>query len=946
MDVVKGGAGDDTIAATGATLTALDRIDGGAGSDTLTIVDTTGALAAGAPTVTMTGVETANISSTGSVGVSAAAAVAASVAMNIPTVTTESVTVSVGGNLVTYTASTGAQAADAIIAALSGMGITATKSGTAPAITISAAAGYLPAIIPVAASAADKQPTVTAITAGSKATTAAAVNASTWTDLTTLTSTSVGGANLAAATTTAIQVTNTAQAANAIAVDGGSSVALSTSGQTTGAITIGTPTKGAAGAVTVNATTSAAAAASFAAGAITVNGGSDVKVIAVAATPTTAAVTATQSAVTVLNNGATPTKSVSVAQSIGLVAAGTSGAVSAPGLVTITDLNTALKGDTINTVTLDRAGPATIVSNAVTTLNITGDTSVSPAPISATGYATALNVSSGVAAPTAGSLNVNVKGGLVGALSGTHLNTVATVNVNATGSKSTIDNLTGTAITTLNVSGDAAVKFTANTLGTATTKITSTNTAGLELGVALPVTTSFSGGSGNDKVTLTTAFGGVIDMGAGNDTVVYGGPALVTSGVTIGSVSAGDGTDTIQMTGTEAAGVAGASVFNNSFKGFETLKITTPASVTVDVTAINNVSKVSTLGATALVLNNLASGGTLELTGAGTAVTVNVRDALVANNESLNVALSNDTAAVVAFGSVTAAGVETVSIKMVDAGAFTSVADDKTPATVDTLTLVAVDATSVTVSGNNGLNLTNGGNVKITNFDASGIKADAANDTAALLAVTFASANTTATAAVTIKGGDGADALTGNAGLDNISGGAGNDTIIGGAGADTLSGDAGNDSITGGDGLDVLTGGAGADTFVIAANPTFIPSASNFDTITDYTKAAGLSFDTISKTAMVLGTQVGTAGAGVATITAGLASFNAADTTFAQHLAAVEAALGATANAAAVWQEGADTYLYVADGTAGLAATDTLVKLVGVTAGALTIAANAITAMA
>ena len=104
--------------------------------------------------------------------------------------------------------------------------------------------------------------------------------------------------------------------------------------------------------------------------------------------------------------------------------------------------------------------------------------------------------------------------------------------------------------------------------------------------------------------------------------------------------------------------------------------------------------------------------------------------------------------------------------------------------------------------------MTNTGNTKITSFDASAVTATASN-------VTFASANTTATAEVSITGGAGADTLSGNAGKDTIDGGAGNDTIAPGAGVDVVIGGAGNDTfqfltanlvstdtITGGDGTD------------------------------------------------------------------------------------------------------------------------------------------------
>ncbi|WP_417518115.1 beta strand repeat-containing protein [Minwuia sp.] len=78
-----------------------------------------------------------------------------------------------------------------------------------------------------------------------------------------------------------------------------------------------------------------------------------------------------------------------------------------------------------------------------------------------------------------------------------------------------------------------------------------------------------------------------------------------------------------------------------------------------------------------------------------------------------------------------------------------------------------------------------------------------------------------------VRGGAGADSLTGDAQNNGILGGAGADTISGGAGNDTLLGDAGNDVIDGGAGDDSLLGDAGNDTvsFASAANAVSVDLA-------------------------------------------------------------------------------------------------------------------------
>jgi Ca2+-binding RTX toxin-like protein len=63
-----------------------------------------------------------------------------------------------------------------------------------------------------------------------------------------------------------------------------------------------------------------------------------------------------------------------------------------------------------------------------------------------------------------------------------------------------------------------------------------------------------------------------------------------------------------------------------------------------------------------------------------------------------------------------------------------------------------------------------------------------------------------------LRGGSGADILTGDGNNNIIWGGGGGDTIVAGGGDDTVYGEAGNDSIDGGNGNDVIIGGGGTNT--------------------------------------------------------------------------------------------------------------------------------------
>ena len=190
----------------------------------------------------------------------------------------------------------------------------------------------------------------------------------------------------------------------------------------------------------------------------------------------------------------------------------------------------------------------------------------------------------------------------------------------------------------------------------------------------------------------------------------------------------------------------------------------------------------------------------------------------------------------------------------------------------------------------------------------------------------------TGTAGVVITGGIKATAITGT---DF------NDTITGGAGADT---------INGGKGDDVLTGNGGADKFVFTSPSTTAPSNAHFDEITDFN--TGIK-DTISMTALSMaGDTTSAAASTVAKIKNGVASFSSNDTTLAQHIVAVEkgltgstaaAATKTVAGAAAIWEEGSDSFLFVSDGTAGVSATDVLIKLDGIQATGMTIKNNLFT---
>jgi S-layer protein len=608
--------------------------------------------------------------------------------------------------------------------------------------------------------------------------------------MTALNTVGVGGATITGAATTALSVANEDAAAGnqAIAVNGGSSVAVTSTNNLGDVITVGATTA-AAGAVTVNSSSTIAAANGDTAGTITVTGGTSVTVNQTAANQAATGVATIAGAVTVTGSAATTSVTVTdSASKAGLTAAGgLAGSIGhTNATVTIADANAATATtDTITTVTLRNYGASTIDSTVLNNLTLSGGT------ITASG-ALAINKTTADTTGTATVLALNMAGGKVGAITGTHAADFVTVNID-TSVASTIADITFAGMTTLNATGAARTVLTANTGVGALTTVTTGN-GGFTMGTALADTVLYTGGGGADtiKIGSTTK---AITLGAGNDSVTTS-TGLVGTG---GSVDAGAGTaDKIIFTTTAHAVTAGSSsVFNTKFTGFEVVELSAALSGTVNVGAINNASSIilkaggDNVGTA--IIQDLVSGGTVTTEIAGTGFVVNIAGAGGGVNDILNLSLART--AQTTFTSMTAANTETINIRVADAQSTSSGLLLSSAAVVHSATLVATSAKTITVTGNNGLTLTNAGNVAVTLFDASGVVANdtaafvtasgtlaaAVTDTAANLAVTYASVTTegatTVGQTVTIKGGAGDDNLTGNTLKDVISGGAGADRI-------------------------------------------------------------------------------------------------------------------------------------------------------------------------
>lgn len=292
------------------------------------------------------------------------------------------------------------------------------------------------------------------------------------------------------------------------------------------------------------------------------------------------------------------------------------------------------------------------------------------------------------------------------------------------------------------------------------------NTGGVAVDLSEADKAAFTGGAGDDTLTVdgsTVAH----TLGAGDDTVVVKDAALEKGF----SVDGGEGTDTLQMSATLAAlfkGTDNAAPATN----FEVLTLTgnTVAS-SVDMVAFGDIDHVVVGEGTwsgKLTLNDMANGGTLEYAAAPhiDGVEVTIKDADVAGHDTdvLNVTIADDM--VVTAGKLTVAEVETINITADD----TDLGEDGP--VQHSMTLTAGAASAVNISGDAELVLTLTGSNKITKIDASGntggLTVDLTritNEDNAFVTLTGSSADDTITMGIGnfITGGEGDDTFTATA---------------------------------------------------------------------------------------------------------------------------------------------------------------------------------------
>lgn len=557
---------------------------------------------------------------------------------------------------------------------------------------------------------------------------------------------------------------------------------------------------------------------------------------------TDASITTTTGSVTVAGGKAVTTSgatgAVSVTGAAGLTSVGVTGATT----VTIADNGT--EADTLATVSISGAtGASTVASDALTKLTVGNSNQ---------------NVTVTAAAATrALDLTVNkLTGGTIQDAEATSL------ALTSTGTASTGVTVSTAKATTISVAGDKAVSFALAGTGAsqaANLAITVTNTAGATITTQLDEDVSFTGGAGDDAVTIgaTTK---AVSMGEGKNTVTIAtGVTTVGAG---GSIAAGAGTeDTLSMAtanaATATADATAKAAFADKISGFERLTLgATAASAEVKLNNLDNINYVS-VGDVAnnqtLTLSGVASGFTMNAN-SGTTVNGAVAVALATDGavgvvDVLNVGISNSTAQ--DLQALTANKFETINFASDDtattpAGGFSHV--------VSALSADAVK--TIAVSGDAGFNLGYTGTTATT-IDASAITKGGFTWTAGTLAASSVvkgsatgtntinlDATTTASTFVTYTGGSGNDVVDASSsnnnnvfsllgGDNNLQSGNGNNTVtLASDGAVAVSNGATGNAITLGNGTNTVTDtgtkgayvsvGTGSNTITLGSGNDFV----------------------------------------------------------------------------------------------------------------------------
>lgn len=855
LDTVGGGTGNFTfngLIGTGTgndTITALDTIKGGSGTNVLNITDL-GATVGGTAlplSLTVSGVQTTNVTAAAGVNIDTTAGFTGLTALNVVR--------STGNDTVKVGAGTAVNVTDS--AAGGTVGVTAVDS----AVTVNAAG------------------TVT-ITGGSTQTvnTAGGVNLNKATGAITVVDTAQNGYNSVINDGTNVSLTTTTTDGSGITI--GNAVNAAVAHNPTGTVTVvqnlnGTGNLNSGNGITVNGgtvdtitvnATQATAGSTTTIGTVNVNGTaattsvSVTETAAVAAKAAVAAVTGVKLADSVAFSALTAGQSVTVggltftagaagasaaavaAAFAGLSAGATQGnstagyytgsltgfssGAAASGAVTFTSTSSSSTTDIVATGTgatvthtVDRVAAVTavtgvggIANGAVNVVDMNAGTGKANTitSVSLNGYGSA-TVSSD--ALTSLSLaNVSGKNVVVNNISATTLGlalnkvtTASGVNLDNAGAKYTALNITtsgsdsavavtGNAVTALTVAGSKAVDLTGSAFGALKT-VTASGAAGLTMASGATVTDiNASASTGAITVTNFDASKATYEGSAGVDMLTLAAGTNVTKAISLGA-----GNDTVVI----GAGAVISAVIDGG-AGTDTVSMTITDAQNASATNVFSGKVINfevlqlTGGNSGTVAvdvlgnyNTVTSGGegvgnTLTMTGFTTGGTLNLTSSGAGSYVVQGAGFAAGTADVFNVNVSNASGINagTVTVNSVETLNLAAIDTKSTNAGVNTDTLnLSADSVTSIKVTGNANLVLTGANQTVTSVDASALNGGLTYTTAGGVAEI-------------VKGGMLGNQLTAAAGNvgDTLIGGAGVDTIIANSGADTLTGNGGNDT--------------------------------------------------------------------------------------------------------------------------------------------------------
>jgi len=482
---------------------------------------------------------------------------------------------------------------------------------------------------------------------------------------------------------------------------------------------------------------------------------------------------------------------------------------------------------------------------------------------------------------------------------------VETINIEGVSGKSTIDVLTSTSATKIVGSGAGTVTLTDIDDATKTVDA-SANTGGFKVAGVGNVDFTFTGGTGDDRVAFAASqftAADTVDGGDGIDTIAIA-DADATATALVKEIKASSNVEVLELTTATAGADTSVALATGSITNIDTFKFSTAITQAADAADDRTVAIAITKTENSDVIQFAA-----DVTGeAGTATSdedgadaVTIAPNLDGGSNSITINLQ---------GGVTITGGAAVDADN---------SDDETAGD-------AIDASNLETIN---INSTNENDVTTANTLAGGSGAGG-TDGVALRLNTNGQVNVTGTQNLdlgTLAGTNVSVDASGFTGKLTVTGEAGNNTIVGGSKVDTINGGAGQDS---------LTGGGAADIFTFTAGASFTggtPSDTVFDQITDFNTGGSDEID--HSVNLTVETAAATAVAGTASINSeGFASFHSGDDTLAEKITAAEAGIVTGTESAgdfAIWEHDGSTYVLIHDGTSGLANTDGLIRLTGVT---------------